>query len=71
MTASKQLNAGDRRLTHAGELDRFDRRIIGAQTLYALGAALCVVNTYVSISFILLVRLNFAVGPRRGWLSRI
>lgn len=29
-----------------------DRRIVTAQSLYALGAALCVINTYCSIAFI-------------------
>jgi TMEM175 potassium channel family protein len=48
-----------------------ERRILGAQALYALGAALCVVNTYASIAFIVLVQLNFAVAPRIRWLSRI
>lgn len=47
------------------------RRIVGAQALYAVGAALCVVNTYVSIGVIVLVQLNFAVAPRIRWLSRI
>ena len=41
-----------------------ERRILGAQALYALGAALCIINTYVSIAFIVLVQLNFAVAPR-------
>jgi uncharacterized membrane protein len=40
------------------------RRIIIAQSLYALGAALCIVNTYCSIAFIVLVQLNYAVAPR-------
>lgn len=47
-----------------------ERRILVAQALYALGASLCVVNTYVSIAFIVLVQLNFAVAPRMGLLSR-
>jgi uncharacterized membrane protein len=47
------------------------RRILGAQALYAVGAALCVVNTYVSIAIIVLVQLNFAIAPRIGWLSKI
>jgi uncharacterized membrane protein len=47
------------------------RRILGAQALYALGAALCIVNTYASIVFIVLVQLNFAVAPRIRWLSLI
>jgi uncharacterized membrane protein len=48
-----------------------ERRILGAQALYALGALLCVINTYLSIAFIVLVQLNFAVAPRIRWLSRI
>ena len=47
------------------------RRIIGAQTLYAIGAALCLINTRVSIIFIILVQLNFAIAPRVGWLAKI
>ena len=41
-----------------------ERRILIAQGLYALGAALCVVGTYWSIGFIVLVQLNYAVAPR-------
>jgi uncharacterized membrane protein len=48
-----------------------ERRILGAQALYGLGALLCVVHTYASIAFIVLVQLNFAVAPRIRWLSRI
>ncbi|MGC9948077.1 MAG: TMEM175 family protein [Bryobacteraceae bacterium] len=40
------------------------RRILIGQTLYAGGALLCLVNTYVSIGFIVLVQLNYAVAPR-------
>jgi uncharacterized membrane protein len=47
------------------------RRIVFAQGLYALGALLCVVSTYWSIAFIVLVQLNFAVAPRVPVLSRI
>jgi len=47
------------------------RRILGGQALYAVGAALCLVNTYVSIGFIILVQLNFALAPKIRWLSRI
>jgi uncharacterized membrane protein len=47
------------------------RRILGAQALYVVGAALCVINTYVSIVLIVLVQLNFAIAPRIRWLSRI
>jgi uncharacterized membrane protein len=41
-----------------------ERRILVAQSLYALGAALCVINTYCSIAFIFIVQLNYAIAPR-------
>lgn len=44
------------------------RRLIVGQTLYAFGALLCLVNTYWSIGFIVLVQLYFAVAP--GGLPR-
>jgi uncharacterized membrane protein len=40
------------------------RRILIAQSLYAGGAALCVINTWVSIAAIVLVQLNYALAPR-------
>ena len=40
------------------------RRIVIGQSLYALGALLCLINTYWSIAFIVLVQLNYAVAPR-------
>ena len=40
------------------------RRIWIAQLLYACGALLCLVNTYWSIVFILLLQLNYALAPR-------
>lgn len=45
-------------------------RIIIAQALYAVGAALCFVNTYVSIGFIVLVQVNYVLAPRLGILRR-
>jgi uncharacterized membrane protein len=42
------------------------RRILIAQSLYAFGAALCVVSNYLSIGFIVLVQLNYAIAPRFG-----
>ncbi len=42
------------------------RRIILAQSLYAIGAALCLVNTYVSIAVIVAIQLNYALAPRLG-----
>jgi uncharacterized membrane protein len=47
-----------------------ERRIRVAQLLYAVGAALCLYNTYASIAFIVLVQLNFAIAPKVGWLNR-
>jgi uncharacterized membrane protein len=44
------------------------RRIVIAQTLYAFGAVLCLISTYWSIAFIVLVQLHYALGlriPRR------
>jgi hypothetical protein len=46
------------------------RRIVVAQALYGFGALLCVVNTYLSIGFIVLMQLNFAIAPRIRFLSR-
>jgi len=40
------------------------RRILIAQSLYAAGAALCFIDTYVSIGAIVLVQLNYAIAPR-------
>src|SRR5579863_9757288 len=42
------------------------RRILIAQSLYAAGAALCFVHTWLSIGFIVLVQLNYAIAPRLG-----
>lgn len=39
------------------------RRIIVAQSLYAVGALLCFINNYVSIIFIIAVQLNYALAP--------
>jgi uncharacterized membrane protein len=41
-----------------------ERRILIAQSLYAFGAALCLVNTYWSIGFIVAVQLQYAFAPR-------
>ncbi|HTB98305.1 MAG TPA: TMEM175 family protein [Terracidiphilus sp.] len=40
------------------------RRILIAQSLYAAGAALCLINTWFSIVAIVLVQLNYAIAPR-------
>ncbi len=46
------------------------RRILIAQGLYALGAALCFIDTFWSIGFIVAVQLNYAVAPRLPRLHR-
>lgn len=40
------------------------RRILIAQSLYAAGAALCFISTWLSIGAIVLVQLNYAIAPR-------
>lgn len=49
----------------AGEKQNIDRairrRIIKAQALYACGALLCFVNTYLSICVIILIQLNYVL----------
>jgi uncharacterized membrane protein len=42
------------------------RRVLIAQSLYAFGALLCIFSNYASISFIVLVQLNYAIAPRIG-----
>lgn len=44
------------------------RRISIAQAIYAVGALLCIINTYWSIAFIVLVQLNYAIAPAYGRL---
>jgi uncharacterized membrane protein len=48
-----------------------ERRIVVAQALYAIGALLCVVNTWTAIGFIFLVQLNYVVAPRIRPLYRL
>src|SRR5579859_4729322 len=43
--------------------DAIMQRILMAQVLYALGAALSAISTYWSIGFIVLVQLNYALAP--------
>ncbi len=42
------------------------RRIVIGQTLYAVGAALCIISTHWSIAFIVAVQLYYAIAPRFG-----
>ncbi len=48
-----------------------ERRIVIAQSLYAFGALLSIIDTRWSIGFIVLVQLNYAIAPRLGILARI
>ena len=47
------------------------RRILYAQALYAVGAALCAYSTMLSLGVIVLLQLNYAVAPRLGPLARV
>jgi hypothetical protein len=40
------------------------KRVVIAQSMYGAGAALCIINTWVSIAAIVLVQLNYALAPR-------
>jgi hypothetical protein len=48
-----------------------ERRVLGAQALYLLGAALCIGKRLREHRVLGLVQLNFAVAPRIRWLQRI
>ncbi|MEO8406703.1 MAG: TMEM175 family protein [Chitinophagaceae bacterium] len=59
--------------TEAGSIEAIDKalrkRVIVAQSLYAVGMLLCFISTYASIIFIILVQLNYAfaiVGSGRA-----
>lgn len=47
------------------------RRVLVAQALYAVATALCVFNTYVSITLIVLIQLNYAIAPKVPLLHRL
>jgi uncharacterized membrane protein len=47
------------------------RRIIVAQSLYAIGALAGLVNVTLGIILIMLIQLNYAIGPRLPILSRL
>jgi uncharacterized membrane protein len=59
----------DDRDHHIGQAIK--RRILVAQALYGFGALLSLLNPYWSIGFIIAVQLNFAIGPRIRFLSRL
>jgi uncharacterized membrane protein len=47
------------------------RRVLSAQSAYAVATALCVFNTYLSIALIVLIQLNYAIAPRIPVLHRL
>ena len=51
--------------------DALIRRIVSSQSLYAIAALLCFVNTWLSIGLIFAVQLNYAFAPRVRWLYRL
>jgi uncharacterized membrane protein len=54
------------------EVDRATRRrIVVAQLLYAIGALLCLISTYVSIIVIVLIQLNYVIAPRIKGLYKL
>jgi hypothetical protein len=40
-----------------------EHRILIARSLYALGMAMCVISNFMSIAFIFLVQIYYAVAP--------
>jgi uncharacterized membrane protein len=47
------------------------RRILAGQSLYALGALLCIFGTPYAVAFIFLVQLNYAIAPRIPGLYKL
>lgn len=55
-----------------GDISRaVKRRIVVAQSLYAIGALAGLVNVTLGVTLILLIQLNYAIGPRLPILSRL
>jgi uncharacterized membrane protein len=55
-----------------GEISRaVKRRVVLAQSLYAIGALAGLVNVTLGIALILLIQLNYAIGRRLPILSRL
>ena len=55
----------------AGTRHTVYNRIVKAQTLWAVGAALCLITPLLSIGFILLVQLIYAAAPRASLLRKL
>ncbi len=49
----------------------FVRRIVVAQALYSIGAALCVFSTWLSIGVIIAVQINYVIAPRIWPFDRV
>jgi uncharacterized membrane protein len=47
------------------------RRIVSSQSMYAIAALLCFVNTWLSIGLIFMIQLNYVFAPRIPWLYRL
>jgi hypothetical protein len=45
-------------------------RIVIAQILYATGAALCLISTYWSIAFIVLMQMHYAIAPEQFFVRK-
>jgi uncharacterized membrane protein len=69
-TASERANL-IREEAHGDVSRAVKRRIVVAQTLYGIGALLGLVDVTLGIAFILLIQLNYAIGPRLPLLSRL
>jgi uncharacterized membrane protein len=55
-----------------GDISRaVKRRIVVAQSLYAIGALAGLINVTLGITLIMLIQLNYAIGPRLPILSRL
>jgi uncharacterized membrane protein len=51
--------------------DAVRKRVIVAQSLYAIGAVVGLINVTLGIALIILIQLNYAVAPRLPILSRL
>jgi uncharacterized membrane protein len=47
------------------------RRVVAGQSLYAIGALVGVINVTLGIALIMLIQVNYAIGPRLPILSRL
>jgi len=55
-----------------GDISRaVKRRVVVAQSLYAIGALAGLINVTLGITLIMLIQLNYAIGPRLPILSRL